>query len=107
MKQNYPQKTSTEMETESNIIHLVEQAAAKVAAAAHRVYDNKGVMELLHIKDKLLKKLRDDGLLGYSRYGDKYWYTQEDVDKFLLRFHYADFSKQSSLPASFVEGGRA
>lgn len=57
-----------------------------------RVYDNKALMSLLNIKDKYLKKLRDNGYLGYSREGDKYWYTQEDVDKFLKRFHYNDFA---------------
>ena len=40
-------------------------------------------MDLLNIKDKVLKKYRDEGLLGYHRVGDKYWYTQEDIDNFL------------------------
>lgn len=61
-------------------------------------------MALLHIKDKYLKKLRDNGFIGYSREGDKYWYTQEDVDRFLKRFHYEDFATNSVLPAQ--EGGR-
>ncbi len=68
------------------------------AAQAHRVYDNKMLMEMLCIKDKYLKKLRDNGYLGYSREGDKYWYTQEDVDKFLRRFHYDAFATDSMLP---------
>ena len=45
------------------------------AAQAKRVYDNKTLMEMLRIKDKYLKKLHDNGYLGYSREGDKYWYT--------------------------------
>ena len=44
-------------------------------------------MELLGVKDKYLKKLRDNGYLGFSREGDKYWYTQKDVDCFLHSFH--------------------
>ena len=68
------------------------------AAQAHRVYDNKTLMEMLRIKDKYLKKLRDNGYLGYSREGDKYWYTQEDVDGFLRRFHYEAFAIDSMLP---------
>lgn len=98
------QKIPNEANTENTITRLIEKAVMKLSAA-HHVYDNKGVMELLHIKDKFLKKLRDDGYLGYSRIGDKYWYTQEDIDKFLLRFHYADFSSKTALPASFMEGG--
>lgn len=62
-----------------------------------RVYDNKALMSLLNIKDKYLKKLRDNGYLGYSREGDKYWYTQEDVDNFLKRFHYNAFAGTGSL----------
>lgn len=46
-------------------------------------YDNKAVKELLGIHDKLLKRYRDDGLLGYSQVGDKYWYTRDDIDNFL------------------------
>lgn len=56
-----------------------------------RVYDNKALMALLGIKDRYLKRLRDNGLLGYSRHGDKYWYTQADVDRFLARCHFTPF----------------
>ena len=67
------------------------------------LYDNKSLMEKLNIKDKYLKKLRDNGYLGYSREGDKYWYTQEDVDRFLRRFHYEAFAIGDELPQQ--EGG--
>ena len=59
--------------------------------------------EKLHIKEKYLKKLRDNGYLGYSREGDKYWYTQADVDRFLRRFHYEAFA--SGIMLSDQEGG--
>lgn len=64
----------------------------------HYLYDNKALMEKLGIRDKYLKKLRDNGYLGYSREGDKYWYTQEDVDRFLRRFHYEAFAIGEELP---------
>lgn len=67
----------------------------------NRIYDNKAVMALLGIKDKLLKRLRDNGYLGYSRHGDKYWYTQEDVDTFLRRCHYKAFA---SVDGSLYNG---
>ena len=76
------------------ILGLVENRATQT----HRVYDNKTLMETLRIKDKYLKKLRDNGYLGYSREGDKYWYTQEDVDRFLRRFHYEEFASDLMLP---------
>lgn len=53
-------------------------------------------MELLGVKDKYLKKLRDNGYLGFSREGDKYWYTQKDVDCFLHSFHYEPFNSDKN-----------
>jgi hypothetical protein len=69
-----------------------------------RVYSNKEVMDMLGVKDKYMKKLRDNGYIGYSREGDKYWYTQDDIDKFLHRFHYEAFATNPNLPRQ--EGGR-
>lgn len=81
---------------ESNIhdllhILLMKVEALSISSKVPRIYDNKALMELLGIKDRYLKRLRDNGLLGYSRYGDKYWYTQADVDRFLSQCHYAPF----------------
>ena len=56
-----------------------------------KIYDNKKIRELLGINDKLLKKYRDNGLLGYSRVGDKYWYSEQDLEKFLSKTHIDDF----------------
>lgn len=63
----------------------------------NKVYDNQGIMELLNIRHKYLKMLRDKGFLGYSRCGDKYWYSQADVDLFLSRFHYEAFATPTPL----------
>ena len=52
---------------------------------------------MLNIKYKYLKKFRDNGYLGYSREGDKYWYTLEDVDRLLRRFHYEAFAIDDEL----------
>lgn len=49
-----------------------------------KVLSNKDVKTMLNIQDRLLKKYRDDGMLGYSQVGDKYWYTRDDIDNFLL-----------------------
>ena len=65
---------------------------------ATHVYSNKEVMDMLGVKDKYMKKLRDNGYIGYSREGDKYWYTQEDINNFLRRFHYAAFATNPNLP---------
>lgn len=74
---------------------LIEELTSKIQELTERVielssspcrpliYTNKTVKDLLGIQDKLLKKYRDDGLLGYHQVGDKYWYTREDIITFL------------------------
>lgn len=57
------------------------------------VYTNKELKELLGIGDKLLKKWRDEGYLGFSRMGDKYYYSEKDVVKFLELNHWDAFQK--------------
>lgn len=69
----------------------MEEKIASVSSPA--LYDNKALMSLLGVKDRYLKRLRDNGLLGYSRHGDKFWYTQADVDRFLTRCHNAPFGR--------------
>lgn len=48
-----------------------------------KIYTNKEICEVLGIKDKLLRKYRYKGSLSYSKCGDKYWYTQKDIDEFM------------------------
>ncbi|WP_289683991.1 helix-turn-helix domain-containing protein [Paramuribaculum intestinale] len=80
-------------ETLNQILLLLQSQEERIAAlCSSPLYDNKALMALLGIKDRCLKRFRDNGLLGYSRHGDKYWYTQADVDRFLARCHYAPFN---------------
>jgi len=62
------------------------------------VYDNNYVKTLLHIQDKYLKKLRDNGYLAYSREGDKYWYRGRDIITLLDKFYYPAFATRKELP---------
>ena len=48
-------------------------------------YSNKELRELLNVEEKLIRKYREQGLLSYSKVGDKYWYSQHDVIEFLNR----------------------
>lgn len=57
-----------------------------------RIYTNKELMKLLGVESRYLKNLRDNGYLSYSRHGDKFWYTQNDVDTFLQRIKYEAFA---------------
>lgn len=47
------------------------------------IYTNKEICNMLGIKEKLLRKYRYNGSLSYSKCGDKYWYTQTDIDEFM------------------------
>ena len=70
---------------------LREEIGSIKSAPQKQLYTNKEVMELLGIRDKLLKKYRDDGLLSYRQVGDKFWYTQKDIDQFLSSNYYAAY----------------
>lgn len=86
-----------------SIVEKQEKLSPPTQEGGYCLYDNKSLMEKLHIKEKYLKKLCDNGYLGYSCEGDKYWYTQEDVDRFLRRFHYEAFAIGNEPPKQ--EGG--
>lgn len=68
-----------------------ELSAIKVTPSNH-IYTNKEIKNLLGVQDKLLKKYRDNGLLSYRQVGDKYWYTQADIDQFLASNYFAAFN---------------
>lgn len=56
-----------------------------------KLYTNKSILELLQINPSTLKRYRDEGYLGYSKVGDKYFYTSDDVTKFLACTHIEPF----------------
>jgi len=56
------------------------------------LYTNKGILALLQINTSTLRKYRDEGLLGFTKVGDKYYYTANDVKKFLDTNHYEPFA---------------
>lgn len=47
---------------------------------------------MLQVKASTLRRYRDEGYLGYSKVGDKYFYTSEDVDRFLSKSHNEPFA---------------
>lgn len=52
------------------------------------LFNNKTLQEYLGVNHRLLAKYRNDGVLGYSQIGEKFFYTQEDVEKFLQSNYY-------------------
>lgn len=57
-----------------------------------RIFSNADMLELLQIKTSTLRRYRDEGYLGFSKVGDKYFYTAEDVSRFLERSHNEPFA---------------
>ncbi len=89
--------TTTE-EMLKRILQLLEESQKRSISGSNgtpnecRIYTNKELMKILGVESRYLKNLRDNGYLSYSRHGDKYWYTQTDVDAFLRRFKYEAFA---------------
>lgn len=79
------------------ILHLLEESQERSTSGNGTsnecsIYTNKELMKLLGVESRYLKNLRDNGYLSYFRHGDKFWYTQNDVDTFLRRFKYEAFA---------------
>lgn len=55
-------------------------------------YTNNEMLELLHVNSKTLKKYRDNGWLGYSQAGDKFFYSADDLKLFLSKTHQEAFA---------------
>lgn len=49
------------------------------------VYTSQDLMTILNVKDSTLRKYRDDCLIDYSKVGDKIWYTEKNLNEFLLK----------------------
>lgn len=57
-----------------------------------KVYNNKEIQSVLGVNEKLLRRYRYDGKLSYTKVGDKYWYTQDDIDEFMAKHHRKAFA---------------
>ena len=54
-------------------------------------YNNKELRKVLGVEERLIQKYREQGLLAYSKIGDKYWYSQQDVLDFLEKTRHPAF----------------
>ena len=68
-------------------IRIIRMDLESIRNPIKQLYTNKTLKEKLGVGDKLIKQYRDKGFLSYTQVGDKYWYSQEDVDKFLSINH--------------------
>ena len=56
-----------------------------VYKALKPVYTSQDLMTILNVKESTLRKYRDDCLIDYSKVGDKIWYTEENLNAFLIK----------------------
>ena len=56
-------------------------------------YNNKELCKVLGVEERLIQKYREKGLLAYSKIGDKYWYSQQDVLDFLEKTRHPAFRR--------------
>lgn len=70
----------------------VKKLSNKSGYEKKKIYTNSEIKELLGVQDKLIRKYRDDGKLAYHKEGDKFWYTQEDIDQFLSHNRYEAYA---------------
>lgn len=70
----------------------VKKLSNKSGYEKKKIYTNSEIRELLGVQDKLIRKYRDDGKLAYHKEGDKFWYTQEDIDQFLSHNYYEAYA---------------
>lgn len=65
----------------------VKELSKKSNIAEKEIYTNSEIRELLGVQDKLIRKYRDEGKLGFHKEGDKFWYTKKDILQFLSHNH--------------------
>ena len=88
-----------------SLARLLERAGVKARPEIARGWvDGQEVMDALHISQRTLQNLRDNGTLGYTALGKKYFYRIQEIDD-LLRNNYVMYKlstlgKEDERPAT-------
>ena len=84
-------QNNTNMNTQKSkqiVIKEIESNENQIVVKFEKVfYTNKEMMKMLDCTEKTLRRYRNDGYIGYSRVGDKFYYTAEDIYMFLKNSH--------------------
>ena len=93
VKKYYKKVESVEMNALLGELDAIETCLDKVSAPGGlKVYNNKEILSVLGVNEKQLRRYRYDGKLSYTKVGDKYWYTQDDIDEFMAKHHRKAFA---------------
>lgn len=93
VKKYYKKVESVEMNALWGELDAIETCLDKFSAPSElKVYNNKEIHSVLGVNEKLLRRYRYDGKLSYTKVGDHYWYTQNDIDEFMAKYHRKPFA---------------
>ena len=62
-------------------------AALDSETKRNRIYDNADLMKLLHVSRRTLATWRDKGVITFTQYSGKIYYSQADLDNFMGSYH--------------------
>ena len=89
----YKKLESTETKKLLDELDTIETCLDSVSGPCEiKVYNKKEIYSVLGVNEKRLKRYRYDGKLPYTRVGDRYWYTQDDIDEFMAKHHRKAFA---------------
>ena len=93
VKKYYKKVESVELNTLLGELDTIESSLERISAPSELViYNNNEINSVLGVEEKLLRRYRYDGKLPYTKVGDKYWYTQNDIDEFMVKHHRKAFA---------------
>lgn len=61
-------------------------------APSRMVYTNNDIVKMFGVSARTVSRWRNEGLLGFTHVGDKYFYLEDDITQFLSRNHEAAFA---------------
>jgi hypothetical protein len=88
VKKYYKKVESVEINALLGELDNIEACLDRVSGPTElKVYNKNEICSVLGVNEKQLKDFRFKGKLSYTKVGDKYWYTQDDIDEFMAKHH--------------------
>ena len=93
VKKYYKKVESVEINALLGELDNIEACLDRVSGPTElKVYNKNEICSVLGVNEKQLRDYRFKGKLSYTRVGDKYWYTQDDIDEFMAKHHRKPFA---------------
>lgn len=81
-------------ETQEPNLSVLIKALTSAFNLTLRVYTVEKLANLLGVSVRTIRRYREDGYLSYTKVGDKYYFSDDDVREFLMNNHFESFKKQ-------------